>query len=240
MKKTISFIVTVYNEEVNIEQTFISIFKIIDYFKIESEIIVVDDGSKDRSLEIAKSIKEKESKYIIKIIEHKSNMGLGTAYFTGVDNSVNDYIIWVPGDNECGFDNMLPLIQKLGKVDIIIPYVINPEIRPFHRRILSKLFVLILNNLSGLNLYYYNGTVVHSRLLLQGCPIRSSGFEYQANILIYLITKGATYQQIPVQLSINKPRQSSAFKIKNIYRVSRALIKIILFRISKNYNFLKG
>ena len=165
-------------------------------------------------------------------------MGLGAAYFTGVDNSVNDYLIWVPGDNECGFKNMLPLIEQLGKSDIIIPYVLNPEIRPIYRRILSKLFVLLLNNLSGLNLKYYNGTVVHRRILLQGCPVRSIGFEYQANILIYLISSGRTFLQVPVLLNNNKSRPTKAFRIKNIYLIFKALVNILLFRISKNYKFL--
>jgi hypothetical protein len=74
--------------------------------------------------------------------------------------------------------------------------------------------------------------------MLLACPVKSSGFAYQAKILIFMIYNGATYIQIPVQLSRNIERPSKAFGIKNLFWVGMSLLQIAIFRITRNPRLL--
>jgi glycosyltransferase involved in cell wall biosynthesis len=235
---SISFVVTAYNEELNLENTIKSIHESVQNFNLKVEIIIVNDCSLDNTGKIADSLVVINSNFEIKVLHLDKNLGLGGAYFSGVAECTKDYIIWIPGDNECGFNNIVPLLNSLGKADILVPFVVNTEIRTFFRRLISSQFVWLVNLLSGLNLFYYNGTVVHKKNLLQGCPIKSAGFGYQAKILIYMLHNGATYLHVPVQLSENIERPSNAFKLKNILNITTTLFQIALFRIFRNPNYL--
>tara|TARA_A100000164_G_C21843165_1_gene741133 strand:+ start:526 stop:1254 length:729 start_codon:yes stop_codon:yes gene_type:complete len=228
-KQSISVIVPAFNEELNLSDTLDSINASASGRNLEVEIIIVNDGSKDNTGEVADLLASEDPR--VRSLHHKTNKGLGNTYFTGVKEARKDYVVLIPGDNECGVETLTPLLDVLGSADIIIPYPVNTEIRSVFRRIVSKSFVSLVNSLAGLKLYYYNGTVVHRRDLLQSCPIRSNGFVYQAKILIYMLYNGASFQQVPIKLNRNKARASTAFRFSNLISVSRSLIQIFLYRL---------
>lgn len=227
--KSITIIIPAYNEELNLADTIDSINVAVAGRELDVEIIIVNDGSQDNTGQVADSLALNDPR--IRPLHQLKNQGLGNAYFTGVKAASKDYVVLIPGDNECGADTLIPLLDVLGESDIIIPYPVNSEIRSAFRRATSKSFVSLVNLLAGLKLQYYNGTVVHRRDLLQSCPIRSNGFAYQAKILIYMIYNGASYQQVPIKLNTNKARPSTAFRLNNFISVGRALIQIVLYRL---------
>lgn len=231
-KKSITVIIPAYNEEFNLSDTIDSINVAITGLELDIEIIIVNDGSQDKTGLIADTLALNNPN--IQSVHHFKNKGLGNAYFTGVKAACKNYIVMIPGDNENGPEALTPLLSSLGESDIIIPYPANNEIRSAFRRAISKIFISLVNFMSGLKLRYYNGTVVHRRDLLQGCPIRSNGFAYQAKILIYLIQNGRSYQHVPIKLNYNKTRASTAFKLHNLISVGRALIQIAIYRFFRN------
>ncbi|MDR3062738.1 MAG: glycosyltransferase [Methanobrevibacter sp.] len=87
LSKTVSIVIPAYNEEENISSV-ISTIKKIDYV---TEIIVVDDGSQDKTGEIAKS-------HGAILIKHIGNRGKGSALKTGLKNSKGDIVAFIDGD----------------------------------------------------------------------------------------------------------------------------------------------
>lgn len=234
-KNSITIIIPAYNEELNLADTINSINAALADRELDVEIIIVNDGSHDNTGPVADSLALNNPH--IRVLHHLKNQGLGNTYFTGVKAASKDYVVTIPGDNELGAETLAPLLDAIGKSDIIIPYPANTEVRSKFRRVVSNLFTLLVNLLAGLKLNYYNGAVVHRRDLLQGCPIRSSGFAYQAKILIYLIYNGASYQQVPIKLNRNKPRASTAFRLKNFISVGLALTQIALYRLFRRVDW---
>ena len=74
--KEISLILTTYNEENFIRATLVQIFKILK----NPEVIIVDDNSKDRTVEIIKEFKKKNMKKNIKLISRTKAKGLASAF----------------------------------------------------------------------------------------------------------------------------------------------------------------
>lgn len=237
-KKGISFIVPALNEEKNLALSVESIENAMKEINNDYEIIIVDDGSQDDTARIAELIQESNPRVIF--IQHSLNLGLGKAYFSGVLKAKFPYVLFVPGDNENGESAICPLLGSIGEVDIIVPFPSNNEERGFVRSAISKIFTRLVNLLSGLNLKYYNGSVIHSRNLLLTYPFKTSGFGYQAEILVHLIRLGASYKEIPIVLNIrrNSQHKTNAFKVKNILNVGLSLIKIFKIRLTVKSNDL--
>ncbi|PKN00407.1 MAG: hypothetical protein CVU78_01275 [Elusimicrobia bacterium HGW-Elusimicrobia-2] len=230
VKEVVSFIVPVLNEEKNIKDTIDTIENNVPYEKLDYEIIIVDGGSIDRTVEIAKSFTEDNKK--IKIYSCGGVKGFGHAYKIGVSMSQGDYIILIPGDNEVAGEAIQDILNEVGTADIIIPYFVNQNIRSLFRRCISRTFVWILNMISGVKLHYYNGTVLYRSKVLKGYNIRTSGFAYQAESLINLIKAGFTYKEVATKIQQRSSGKTKIFSFSNITSVMGFLISVYCQQIS--------
>jgi hypothetical protein len=91
-----------------------------------------------------------------------------------------------------------------------------------------------LNWLFWLDVRYYNGAVLHRTELLRTVDIITNGFAYQAEALVKLIARGASYIQCHVRIQERTAGRSSALKLKNQFSVlatiAHLLYQIGLFR----------
>lgn len=113
----ISVIVPIYNAEKTLERCIKSIIR-QSYSNIE--VILVDDGSTDNSLDLCKKYMEEDER--IKVI-HQRNQGVGAARNRGLSNTSGEYVTFVDSDdfiNKDAYSVMLE--QMLGKADVCIGY----------------------------------------------------------------------------------------------------------------------
>ncbi|MFQ5480252.1 MAG: glycosyltransferase family 2 protein [Thermodesulfobacteriota bacterium] len=225
-KPSISIIVPCYNEGENISGTVGCIKKSIDEADIfsSSEILIFNDKSTDDTGIVAEELAKKNSN--IRVIHNESNMGFGYNYTEGVRQAVKDYVLMIPGDNEIPSAAITNIFSSVGEADLIIPYTVNPEVRPLPRRIISRAFVMLFNTLFGLNLRYYNGPCVIRGDLLKNVPMTTHGFAYMAAILVRLIKSGATFKEVPMKIQYRESGASKAFRPRNIISVMGAIVKL--------------
>ena len=107
----VTIIVPAYQEENGIKATLSKLIK-LKHKGFLDEIIIVDDGSKDKTKEIVASYED------IKLIRHKENKGYGASLKTGIDNSSNDIICIIDCDGTYPSDQIPILIEKLIKNDL--------------------------------------------------------------------------------------------------------------------------
>lgn len=104
----LSIIIPAYNAEKAIEENLIRI-RNVKIGKIDKEIIVVDDGSKDKTLKIVSSLKTKIPELII--LKHEKNQGKGAAVTTGLNKATGD--IFYLQDSDLEYDpEDIPLLVK--------------------------------------------------------------------------------------------------------------------------------
>jgi len=218
----VSFVVPCYNEAAHIADTVAEIEAAAAESDTPSyEIVVVDDCSRDQSAAIVTTLMT--TKTHLRLVRNSENLGFGGAYKEGVRHAEGHYAIMVPGDNAHPRDSLTPILRKAGDADIIIPHVTNMHTRSRRRQMASHGFTWTVNLLFGLDVPYFNGTVLHKTDLLKSIEIKTDGFAYQAEALVKLIRRGASFSSVGIAIDESRAKRMSAFRPKNVYRVLRAI-----------------
>ena len=220
-----SFVVPCYNEAPNVSGTVEEIEKSAREAGLRSyEIVLVDDGSSDGTAGVIAGLAQ--SRPYVRSVVNRRNLGLGGAYKAGVAAASGVHVMMVPGDNAHPAHGISPIIAAADRADMVIPYVTNPEVRSFMRRLASRGFVVIMNTLFGLEVPYYNGLVVHRLDLLREIEIETDSFAYQAEAVVKLLRRGANFRTVGVEINTREHGNTKAFRVSNVINVLKALLDL--------------
>lgn len=223
--KSVSIIIPAYNEEKKLAPTVNFALEALSRHNIaDFEIIIFDDASTDKTGEVADELTKQHSQ--IKVIHNPKNMNLGFNFIRGAELASKEFVGMIPGDNETEPETLDSIFSILGQSDIIIPYIKNPETRPWARRFLSKTYVAIINAAFGLNMKYYNGMCYFKTETLKKVPVSTHGFSYMTEILVKMLKSNPTIKFIEVPL-VNRVREkgaSKAFRFKNVASVFKTFL----------------
>ena len=199
----ISIIIPIYNEE----KLIISVLKKIETLKVwedkkcSYEIIIINDGSTDKSYEIL----EKNSDLFTKIINNKINKGKGFAVKEGILASSGDYILFQDADNEYDPEDYVKFINCAEKfnADFVIGNRFNYDryIRShnFFNKVGNWLITIFFNVICNTTFSdIYCCYVLFKKELLEIEKIKSFGFEQHAEILCNLKKNGNKFYEVPV------------------------------------------
>jgi len=115
-----------YNEERNLKETVEMAIKVVKNIAVNWEVIIVNDGSNDKTKDIAQELKNEEGR--IKIVTHKKNKGYGEALKSGFYNSKYAWIATTDADGQFDFSEIIKLIDKAKKgYDVVIGFRINRQ-----------------------------------------------------------------------------------------------------------------
>ncbi|MDO8675215.1 MAG: glycosyltransferase family 2 protein [Candidatus Omnitrophota bacterium] len=227
---SVTIIIPAYKEEGNIEAAIDSAVAAAQGAGTDYEIIVVDDGSPDRTGEFARL--RAESNPGIRVALNATNEGFGYSFARGVKMASKDYVTVFPGDNDMAMSSLKDLIASRGSSDLVISYMQKTKHRSLFRRAVSRSFVGMMNMLFGLRLQYYNGAFICKTQLLRSIPIKSTGLAALAECLVRLLKKGTPYRTVYFEHAGRRHEQSKAFRFKSIRAVAKTigiLIKDIYF-----------
>lgn len=138
----LSIIIPAYNEEHRIRPTLLSIWDYLRETEVSSEIIVVDDGSNDKTVEVV-SRKMKDIP-VLKLLKLKKNQGKGFAVRTGVKEAKGKFILLADADNSTPIEELEEFLKTATNVDIIVGsrYLPGSQVKiaqPWNRIIMSRI-----------------------------------------------------------------------------------------------------
>ena len=200
-----------FNEEHTLPQTIADIPRNIEGIS-EIEILIIDDGSSDRTVEIAKSLN------VNYIVQHTKNQGLARAFCTGLDACLKlgaDIIVNTDGDNQYAGADIPKLLQPIlqGKADIVVGDRQTNRIKHFSivKKALHKFGSLVVRQLSGTEL---PDAVSGFRAISREAALRLnivSSFSYTVEMIIQAGRKNMAVTHVPVAVN-PKTRESHLFK----------------------------
>jgi glycosyltransferase involved in cell wall biosynthesis len=222
MKPTLSIIIPAFNEELGLRSTVERLVGVLGRFFEDFELLIVNDGSRDRTGEIADQLAVADGR--IRVIHHRVNMGLGYSYREGIRLATKDHVWWIPGDGGglTAREDLENIFGAVGQSDMVLVYLLS-ENRPRHRQLISRTYTAILNLFFGLKVKYYNGANIYRRELLRDLPMTSNGHGLLAEISLQLIKGGYGYVEVGMHNREPPGGSSNALRLKNIVRVGKVL-----------------
>lgn len=228
----LTLFISCYNEEDFIVDTLDTVIHAMQEVKKTYEIIVIDDCSKDRSIELVREYIESHPNINIILRANKKNKGLAQNYVDGAFIGRGKYYRLICGDNAEPIDTIITILKRVGEADIIVPYYISAQGKSGHRQLISKIFTWIINRVSGNKIKYYNGLQVHLRHNVMRWHPNTRGFGFQADILCILLDLGFTYEEIPCVTVERRGGGGNALSWKNLLSVAHTILDILFRRIS--------
>lgn len=197
---SVSVVVPAYNEE----RTILKVLQQISRQKIPGvtlEVIVVDDGSKDRTAELIKSQPDLYAKCILR----PTNGGKGAAVRDGLRAATGDYVMIQDADLEYDPADYPRLFKPilLHDADVVLgSRFVAPEItRVFYfTHKLGNLFITLLFNVLNNTTFtdVYCGALVYRRDLIDPDELRTSGWQQHAEMLSKVVRRALSIYEIPV------------------------------------------
>lgn len=143
----ISIVIPVYNEENEVINTISSLHAVIKDIDEKFEIIAVNDGSTDTSLE---KLKEMSEKYEIIVINNEKNRGYGYSLKKGIKHAAGEYIVITDADGTYPAEFLPQLIEKREQYEMIVAARTGANVNiPIIRRPAKKFLNILANYLSG-------------------------------------------------------------------------------------------
>jgi dolichol-phosphate mannosyltransferase len=222
----LSIIIPIYNEENTISKI-VDIIKKIDLGKIDKEIVVVDDGSNDNSLNVLKTIKN------IKLIAHQRNKGKGAAIKTAIKHSTGDIIIIQDADLEYDPNDYLSLITPIikGKAQVVYG---SRRLKKDNQKHSGLSFYLGGISLTWItNIIYPTAHItdeptcykVFKTNILKSIKLNCRKFEFCPEVTAKVLKKGIKIHEVPISYYPRSVKEGKKIKAMDWFEAVWALVK---------------
>ena len=205
----LSVVIPVYNEESRIGRTLEESLAYLRKKRVLAEILVVDDGSKDKTLEVVGQFKRAASgRQWFKILRHEANRGKGAAVKTGALAAKGEVVLFMDADNATPlseFEKFRPLLKAGVEVAVGSRAVDRSQVKipqPLYRQVLGRAGNLLIQLLAVPGIKDTQcGFKVFTRkaasMIFPRQTIHRFGFDFE---LLFLAHKyGLPLREIPVQ-----------------------------------------
>ncbi|AKE63915.1 glycosyl transferase family 2 [Microcystis aeruginosa NIES-2549] len=218
--KTLSIVIPAYNEEDCIESTAHLISERLERDKIDYEILVVNDNSKDNTEAVLQKINQENPR--IRYINNYYPNGFGFAVRCGLENFSGDAVAVVMADNSDSPDNMVDYYYKLQEgYDCVFGsrFIRGGKVidYPIHKLFVNRLANLFIQVLFGLK---FNDTTnafkIYRKEVIEGIsPLLSHHFNLTVEMPLKAIVRGYSYTTIPITWR-NRTTGVSKLKLKEM------------------------
>jgi glycosyltransferase involved in cell wall biosynthesis len=118
---TLSVFFPAYYDEKNIGKVADSAVRVLEEMKLKDyEVIIIEDGSPDKTGEVADMLAGKYPK--VRVIHHEKNMGYGATLKDGFLNAKFDYVFYTDGDNQFDLEELKKFVALIPYSDIVVGY----------------------------------------------------------------------------------------------------------------------
>jgi glycosyltransferase involved in cell wall biosynthesis len=191
----VSLIIPCFNEEESVDELVTEVFGILSRHEISGEVIIVDDGSRDKTWEKLQPHGERDPR--LKLVRLRRNFGQTAAMVAALDHARGEIIIPLDADLQNDPASIPDLLKKVDEgYDVVSGWRRNRQDKLFARKIPSMIANKIISWVSGVHLHDYGCTLkAYRREVLE--PVNLYG-EMHRFIPIYASWAGAKVTEVVV------------------------------------------
>jgi glycosyltransferase involved in cell wall biosynthesis len=228
----LSLVLPAYNEEPNIEIVVNEALEQVGKVFARFEIIVVDDGSKDKTGEIANRLAMTYPD-LVQVLQHNPNRGYGAALTTGFNAAKGDYLMFMDSDRQFKSADLKLLEPYIGKADIVAGYR-KKRNDHFYRFLIGYTFNTVVTLLFSIHLRDIDcGFKVFKAEVLKEMQLQSLGALINTEIHAKAQRQGRSIIEVGVNHYPRLVGEQSGASVKVIVRAMRETI--LLWIRMRNY-----
>jgi len=221
---SISVFFPCYNEEANVERTTESALQALRTISDDFEVIIVNDGSKDRTGELADALAAKDEH--VRAVHNNPNLGYGGALQRGFREATKEWVFYTDGDGQFDFEEVDKLLPLLSDHDIVSAYRIDRR-DPIVRKINAWCWTTLVNVLFGMRIRDIDCAFkIFPRRLFEQVEMWSTGALIDTEILAKATRLGYRIGQIGVHHYPRTAGEQSGANLKVILRAFKELFKL--------------
>jgi glycosyltransferase involved in cell wall biosynthesis len=219
-----------HNEEGNVERVVAGYLAELPRVAADYEVIVVDDGSRDRTGEIADRLAAADAH--VKVVHHPVNRGYGGAVISGIRAATLPYVLLCDGDGQfdpADVERMIPFVPEYDVVAGRRAHRADGLIRRLNGKAWTTLVRLLLSiTISDIDC----GFKLFKREKLHGMELRAHGAMISTELMARLAGRGAKVKEVDVA---HLPRLAGEQSGANLKVVARAFKELFaLYRELRN------
>lgn len=209
----LSVIIPAYNEEATIEAVILKVRAVPLPGGLSREIVIVNDGSKDRTPEILSRLSRQPEMTIV----HQSNQGKTAALLTGFKNATGDILLIQDADLEYDPGQYAKLLQPildgrtevvygsrfLGRIDAMEP--VNRWANTVSNRTFRLLYGVAMTDIN-------TGYKVFTRRVWEGMAITSRNFAFETEFTVKLLRRGYSIEEVAIDYTARSRREGKKIK----------------------------
>lgn len=229
MRLDLSLVVPVYNEEDNILPLYQKVVSALDPHGLVFELILVDDGSQDRSMERLRELVELDSRVIV--VELRRNFGQTAAMAAGIDEAKGEFVVTIDADLQNDPDDIPRLLERAREgFDIVSGWRKDRKDDFVSRTLPSKIANRIISKITGTRLHDYGCTLkVYRKDALGGLNLYG---EMHRFLPALVARHGAKIDEVPVQ---HHPRLHGVSKY-GIGRTFKVILDLLTVKFLTSYS----
>jgi glycosyltransferase involved in cell wall biosynthesis len=224
----LSIVIPAYNEEANIQSAVEEVSRVAQTLNMDYEIILVNDGSRDRTGEIARTDLAPRIPHF-RLVEHFPNRGYGGALKAGFAAATQELIAFIPSDKQFQFSEINLLLDKLTpNMALVSGWRVNRQDNLI-RRLNGRGWNTVVLLLFGRTIHDIDcGFKLFRRSVLNHIHLESNGAMIDTEMLAELRARGFKLTDVPVTHLPRTAGSPTGANLKVIFRAFRDLFKFRL------------
>jgi glycosyltransferase involved in cell wall biosynthesis len=225
----LTFFFPAYNEEESVEAVVREGLRTLPRFADTLEVIVVDDGSRDRTGEIADRLALEDVR--VRVVHHRPNRGYGGAIRSGLAEARLPYVFFTDGDQQFDLTDLERLVPLLDRADVVVGYRerrADPPRRLFiawvYNTLIRIMFRAPFRDVDCAFKLFRRG--VFGRVPLE--RVRSNGAFFSPELLLVLRAAGVRIEQVGVRHFPRRTGEEKGATLRVVLRAIRDLLRLRL------------
>lgn len=213
-----------YNEEESVGALVKESVETAEAYGADYEIVVVDDGSRDRTAEIVAEWQKKNPR--VRLVRHSTNQGYGAAVRSGFQNVNKDLVFMTDGDRQFRVAEIEKLFSKIDSCDVVTGYRIGRRDKRV-RRLNGRLWTALTRFLFGLPVRDVDCAFkLVRRRALENLELKSNQLLIHAEFLARLKKKGCKIEEIGVTHYPREKGQATATRPLRVLKTFAELFRL--------------